>query len=126
MPLIRAWAVEFRDPIWLRDDFYSIFSQKNAALCFHDMIPDHPRPVTADWIYWRFHGTAGTPATIRSHNSVKKRRRSGSTWVGDWMYSSISTMMSHAISNAIDLRRVVLSRQITAKSCADGSPEPSD
>ncbi|MFW6158629.1 MAG: DUF72 domain-containing protein [Planctomycetota bacterium] len=29
-----------------------------AALVVHDLIEDHPRTVTADWTYLRFHGTA--------------------------------------------------------------------
>jgi len=27
-----------------------------AALCIHDLLPDHPWELTADWTYVRFHG----------------------------------------------------------------------
>jgi uncharacterized protein YecE (DUF72 family) len=52
------WAVEVRDPSWLCDDVYEILARHNAALCIHDLIAHHPRIVTADWVYLRFHGTA--------------------------------------------------------------------
>ena len=52
------WAIEFRDPRWLCDEIYTILQRYNAALCIHDLIPDHPRPITADWVYLRFHGAS--------------------------------------------------------------------
>jgi uncharacterized protein YecE (DUF72 family) len=48
--------VEFRDPDWLQDSIFEILRSHNAALCIHDLIDDHPREITADWIYLRFHG----------------------------------------------------------------------
>ena len=33
-----------------------MLQRHNAALCIHDMISDHPRRTTADWVYLRFHG----------------------------------------------------------------------
>lgn len=50
------WAVEIRDPDWLSDELYELLRQYNAALVIHDIIPNHPRIVTADWTYLRFHG----------------------------------------------------------------------
>lgn len=50
------WAIEFRDTAWLRDDVVELLGTHNAALCIHDMIPDHPVRLTADWTYLRFHG----------------------------------------------------------------------
>ncbi len=50
------WAFEFRDPSWLCEEVFSILQNQNAALCIHDMIDNHPRRVTADWVYLRFHG----------------------------------------------------------------------
>lgn len=55
-PKERRWCVEFRDPSWLRDDVYRVLRDHNAALVIHDLIPDHPRVVTADWVYLRYHG----------------------------------------------------------------------
>lgn len=55
-PASERWAFEFRDPSWLCEEVFSILRKHNAALCIHDMIEDHPRQITADWIYLRFHG----------------------------------------------------------------------
>ncbi|HKJ95570.1 MAG TPA: DUF72 domain-containing protein [Gammaproteobacteria bacterium] len=52
------WAVEFRDPDWLRDEIVDVLADHGAALCIHDALPDHPRPLTADWTYLRLHGPA--------------------------------------------------------------------
>jgi len=52
------WAFEFRDPRWLCDDVYAVLREHQAALCIHDLIPEHPRVITASWTYWRFHGGA--------------------------------------------------------------------
>lgn len=50
------WAVEVRDPSWLHDDVYDVLHRHGAALCIHDLLPDHPWEVTAAWSYLRFHG----------------------------------------------------------------------
>lgn len=50
------WTVEFRDDSWLCADVYEVLQHHEAALCIHDMIPGHPRILTADWTYLRYHG----------------------------------------------------------------------
>lgn len=50
------WAVEVRDPSWLNPGVYRVLRDHDAALCVHDLLPDHPRVVTAAWTYLRFHG----------------------------------------------------------------------
>jgi uncharacterized protein YecE (DUF72 family) len=50
------WAVEFRDPSWLCEEVYAVLTERRAALCVHDMLPGHPRRLTTDWAYLRFHG----------------------------------------------------------------------
>src|SRR5215211_4055208 len=54
-PALR-WAVEFRDASWLHDDVYDVLRRHRAALCIHDLLPDHPWICTTDWTYVRFHG----------------------------------------------------------------------
>jgi uncharacterized protein YecE (DUF72 family) len=55
------WAVEVRDPSWLCDDVYAVLAHHGAALCIHDLVPDHPWVRTApDWTYVRFHGPDAT------------------------------------------------------------------
>ncbi|MGC9318965.1 MAG: DUF72 domain-containing protein, partial [Armatimonadota bacterium] len=55
-PPEHRWAVEFRDPDWLREEIFDVLRTHNAALVIHDMIRDHPRVLTADWVYLRYHG----------------------------------------------------------------------
>ena len=50
------WAVEVRDPSWLHDDVFATLERHGAALCLHDLLPDHPWVRTTDWAYVRFHG----------------------------------------------------------------------
>lgn len=51
------WTVEVRDERWLCEDLYEVLRRHNAALCWHDLLEDHPLVQTADWTYRRFHGT---------------------------------------------------------------------
>jgi uncharacterized protein YecE (DUF72 family) len=55
-PKDHRWAIEFRDRSWLCDEVFDVLREHGAALCLHDMIEDHPRIVTAKWVYLRFHG----------------------------------------------------------------------
>jgi uncharacterized protein YecE (DUF72 family) len=50
------WVVELRNPHWLREDVLGILEKQGAALCIHDLLEFHPRKLTADWTYLRFHG----------------------------------------------------------------------
>jgi uncharacterized protein YecE (DUF72 family) len=50
------WAIEVRDPSWLHDDVYETLARHGAALCIHDLLPDHSWERTTDWAYLRFHG----------------------------------------------------------------------
>lgn len=50
------WVVEVRDPSWLCEDVYGVLRAHGAALCIHDLLPRHPRTMTANWLYLRFHG----------------------------------------------------------------------
>jgi uncharacterized protein YecE (DUF72 family) len=50
------WAVELRDPTWVHDDVFDVLRRHGAALCIHDLLPDHPWVRTTDWTYVRFHG----------------------------------------------------------------------
>jgi uncharacterized protein YecE (DUF72 family) len=50
------WAVELREPSWVHDDVFATLRTHGAALCLHDLLPDHPWERTTDWTYLRFHG----------------------------------------------------------------------
>jgi uncharacterized protein YecE (DUF72 family) len=55
-PRSMRWAVELRDPSWLRDDVYAVLRRHGAALCMHDLLPGLPWTLTTGWTYVRFHG----------------------------------------------------------------------
>ena len=59
-PKRHRWSIELRDTSWLCDEVYAILRDHGAALCIHDMFPDHPEEITADWVYLRFHGPQHT------------------------------------------------------------------
>ena len=69
-PAHLRWAVELRDPSWLHDGVFDVLRRHGAALCIHDMLPDHPWVTTTDWLYVRFHGPPGAgqslPGTVRT------------------------------------------------------------
>ena len=55
-PTTRRWAVELREPSWVDGDVLAVLRAHGAALCIHDLLPDHPWALTTDWTYVRFHG----------------------------------------------------------------------
>jgi uncharacterized protein YecE (DUF72 family) len=55
-PADQRWAVELRHPSWLNDETYAVLRKYGAALCIHDLLPDHPWELTTGWTYVRFHG----------------------------------------------------------------------
>jgi uncharacterized protein YecE (DUF72 family) len=107
-PRRHRWAVEFRDPSWLTDKIFSVLETHQAALCIHDMIPNHCRRLTTDWTYLRFHG---------SRYAGSYSDRSLSDW-GDWINRRLSENsdlyayfnnddQGYAVKNAFDLRQYV-------------------
>jgi uncharacterized protein YecE (DUF72 family) len=64
------WAVEVRDPRWLCDAVFDVLTRHGAALCIHDLLPDHPRVLTTNWVYLRFHG----PSTRAPYASAYSAR----------------------------------------------------
>ncbi len=56
VPPDQRWAVEVRDPSWLHDEVIEVMRRHHAALCIHDLLPDHPWELTTGWTYVRFHG----------------------------------------------------------------------
>jgi len=111
VPAGARWAIEFRNPTWLREDVYDMLRQHKAALCFHDMLENHPREVTADWVYWRFHGTAG-----HAGNYSSEQLGAEAAVVKGYLARGLDVFVyfnndahGHAINNALELRRLVLS-----------------
>lgn len=104
------WAIEFRDRSWLCDRVFDLLRQYHVALCIHDLIDDHPRILTADWIYLRFHGVDYSHPY--SPQALTARARSIQSFLGQGIdvYAFFNNdAHGHAVRNAQDLERYVTS-----------------
>ena len=107
-PLQIRWAVEFRNEEWLCEKLFDILRKHNTALCIHDLIKDHPKVVTADWVYLRFHGAGG--GGDYSHQALK----AAAMWIKSYLQEGLDVYayfnndaQGYALRNAKDLRRFV-------------------
>jgi uncharacterized protein YecE (DUF72 family) len=105
------WAVELREPSWLHDDVFEALRRHRAALCLHDLLPRHPRLLTTDWTYVRFHGP---DAVERAYQGRYGGRRLGrfagrlQAWLADGadVYAYFNNdYEGHAFADAAWLRR---------------------
>lgn len=102
------WAVEVRAPSWLREDIYDVLRAHNAALCIHDLIEDHPRVVTADWMYLRFHGAGDGGSYPHQALAAAARRIAQDLDRGRDVYAFFNNdARGYAVANAADLDRYV-------------------
>lgn len=54
------YVFEFRNPSWYNDQTYEILKRYNCAFCIYNLGPTQtPKEITADFVYWRFHGNYG-------------------------------------------------------------------
>ncbi len=105
------WAVEVRDARWLSDTLFDLLHAHGAALCLHDLLPDHPRVVTTDFTYVRFHGVRYGGSYTRSQlgpwASWIARQRAGGTGVLAYFNNDVD---GHAVENARTLISLVAER----------------
>jgi uncharacterized protein YecE (DUF72 family) len=102
------WAVEFRDARWLIEPVYAVLRRHRAALCIHDLIADHPRQVTARFVYLRFHGPASGARYSRQRLAAEARRIRIFAARGLAVYVYFNNdARGHAVADARDLRRYV-------------------
>lgn len=107
-PLRHRWAVEFRDPRWLNNDVYAVLRSHRAALCIHDKIIDHPRQITADWVYMRFHGGRDDGNYSRSELAGYCREIKGYLESGLDVHAYFNNdWHGYALENAIMLRALI-------------------
>lgn len=107
-PRRRRFAVELRDPDWLREEVFEVLRDRRAALVIHDMIEDHPVELTARWTYLRFHGRqyGGSYSPQALSGQARRIRR----WLREGLdvYAYFNNDRGgHAPRNAADLRRCV-------------------
>lgn len=98
------WTFEFRNPSWLCEPVYRLLREFNAALCIHDMIPDHPREITADWVYLRYHGGRydGCYSSEQLDVAAEELRRFERLDLDAFVYFN-NDLHGHALINAADL-----------------------
>jgi uncharacterized protein YecE (DUF72 family) len=102
------WAFEFRDPSWLVGEVYAILRARRAGLCIHDLIPQHPRELTADFIYLRFHGSRYSGCYSRQALAREAARINEYLHSGRDVYAYFNNdAEGYAPRNAADLLRLV-------------------
>lgn len=104
------WAVEFRDPSWLREDIYTLLREHGTALCIHDILEEHPLEITADWVYLRYHGPSRYAGSY-----APEALRAEARWIRDHLARGRDVFAffnndagGHAVHNALELREFVL------------------
>ena len=111
VPHRMRWTVEFRDPSWLCEPVFDVLARYNVALCWHDLLPNHPYRLTARFAYLRFHGHryAGSYTTAQLKGQARR--------IGDYLDQGVDVYVyfnndaeGHAVRNALDLRRYVQGR----------------
>jgi uncharacterized protein YecE (DUF72 family) len=109
-PRSLRWAVEFRDPSWLCPEVYTVLQRHHAALCIHDRITNHPRILTSDWTYLRFHGDhyAGTYSPQRLTAEAKWIKQQLASGLDVFAYFN-NDAQGYAVENAAGLKRYVKS-----------------
>jgi uncharacterized protein YecE (DUF72 family) len=114
------WAVEFRDASWLRDDVFAVLERHGAALCIHDLLPDHPWIVTAPWLYLRFHGIGYTGSYAPEVLDRNAERLAASMEQGLDVYAYFNNDIGgYAVPNAGELRDRILARlELSARKAA--------
>ena len=115
-PRRHRWAVEFRDPSWLRDDIFETLAKHAAALCIHDIIPAHPRLLTTDWTYLRYHGATRSERYAGTYSP--QRLAADADRITEWLsagrdvYAYFNNDLGgHAIRDALRLREYVGQRR---------------
>ncbi len=108
-PKRHRWALEFRNKDWLCETVFDLLREHNAALCVHDLLEDHPRVVTAGWVYLRFHGDhyAGSYTPQALSGAARRIRRHLADGRDVYAYFN-NDAEGYAAANALDLRRYVL------------------
>jgi uncharacterized protein YecE (DUF72 family) len=102
------WALEFRDASWLVEDVFTVLENHNAALCIHDMIENHPRRITADWIYMRFHGERYGGSYTAQKLAAEARWIKQHLAEGKDVFAYFNNdVQGYAVKNAADLKRYV-------------------
>ncbi|HET8753542.1 MAG TPA: DUF72 domain-containing protein, partial [Salinimicrobium sp.] len=108
LPADLRWAVEFRDTDWLHEETYEVLRRFNISLVIHDMIPDHPRIITSNWIYMRYHGHNYSGSyTDAELKSIADGIRDHTSHGRDVFVYFNNDLGGHAIRNALSLKKIL-------------------
>lgn len=108
VPSKTRWTFEFRDPDWLNAEIYAVLREHHAALCIHDMLEDHPREMTAEWSYFRYHGDHYTGSYSTQFLTAEAKRIKALLSDGHDVYAYFNNDQdAHAAHNALALKRYV-------------------
>ncbi|MCK9531631.1 MAG: DUF72 domain-containing protein [Gammaproteobacteria bacterium] len=105
------WAVEVRDPRWLTHAVFATLARHGAALCIHDHIKDHPREITSNWVYLRYHGAAtATGSYSRTRLAREADFIRDCLGRGRDVYAYFNNdQQGHAVRNALQLKKLMSS-----------------
>jgi uncharacterized protein YecE (DUF72 family) len=107
-PRSQRWAIEFRNPDWLKDEVYKVLERHDAVLCIHDMIENHPRVLTANWTYLRYHGERYSGSYSRQKLAAEGRWIRGQRAAGVDVFAYFNNdAQGFAVKNAAELKRCV-------------------
>jgi uncharacterized protein YecE (DUF72 family) len=77
LPRALTHVMEFRQADWLREEVFDLLGRYHVCLCVHDLLPDHPRRLTGQAAYVRFHGVGNKYGGNYSRAELRR-------WA-DWM-----------------------------------------
>ena len=113
-PKTMRWAVEVREESWLHEDIYSVLRAHGAALCIHDLLPNHPWERTTDWTYVRFHGPNALDEKYVGLYGTKRLEPTAAR-LKEWLAGGCDVYAyfnndwyGHAVTDAKDLREQLL------------------
>jgi uncharacterized protein YecE (DUF72 family) len=106
---------EFRHESWFTEELYAILRQYSSALCIADS-PRYPRraEVTADFVYFRFHGRTDLFASKYTDAELTEESKRIRRYLRDGLdvYAYFNNdALGHAVANARTLQRLVRGRR---------------
>jgi uncharacterized protein YecE (DUF72 family) len=103
-------VMEYRRADWLCDEVFTLMRELNIGLCIHDLLPDHPRVITSNVVYVRFHGAGAKYAG----NYTRRHLLQWAKWMNEQVRAARNVYAyfnndaeAHAVRNAQTLRRLI-------------------
>jgi uncharacterized protein YecE (DUF72 family) len=103
-------VMEFRRADWLCDEVFDLMRKHRIGLCIHDLIDRHPRMITADLTYVRFHGAGSKYGGSYSLAKLRAWARwmAAQSAAGRDVFAYFNNdAEAHAIRNALTLRELL-------------------